>query len=270
MSSGSYRIKVRNIDNDSTYNLSLQAFGLPPPTRTPIPTPTPRFQPNVDVRLEPDPRGIAYERGRVYRFRLEGGAGSFPALVRLNGGTNFALTNTDSLDCGAASQVGDLEQLDAVYLHVCGEGVGTNIALIKESDFSLLATYVISVSGGPAPEPTAVDAPGGYMAPPEDRIKLGVLINAVCDAANQGCDVDLIRNGIGAGGSGLLFFGPTMVSRGRASSYSSGIGLALALTGLMVAHLWVGLPLWWAGAGVVAVIFLAGAQVYLKVRRIGS
>ena len=153
---------------------------------------------------------------------------------------------------------------------MCAASAVTNVAIIKESDHSLLATYVVAVSGGAVPEPAAVDAPGGYVAPPEDRIRLGVLINAVCEAANQNCNVDLIRNGIGAGGSGLLFFGPTTVGRGRASGYSSGIGLALSLIGLMVAHLWVGLPIWWAGAGIVAVIFLAGAQLYLKFRRVGS
>lgn len=46
VASGSYRVSVENITEGDTYNLSLQAFGLPPPTRTPVPTPTPRFQPN--------------------------------------------------------------------------------------------------------------------------------------------------------------------------------------------------------------------------------
>ena len=270
VASGSYRINLEAITAEDTYNLTFQAFGLPPPTRTPIPTPTPRFQANVDVRLEPDPRGLPYENNRVYRFRLEGGAGSFPATVRLDNAADFALSASDTLDCSAGSQVADLGQLDAVYLRVCGAPAAGNVSVIKQTDYSLLATYVIAVSGGTPPAPAAVGAPGGYVAPPEDRIRLGVLINAVCQAANQGCDVDLIRNAVGAGGSGLLFFAPTTVARGRASGYSSGIGLALALIGLMVAHLWVGLPIWWAGAGTVAVIFLAGVQVYLKFRRVGS
>ena len=77
VASGSYRINLEAITEGDTYNLSFQAFGLPPPTRTPIPTPTPRFQPNVDVRLDPDPRSVRFEKNRVYRFRLEGGEGSF-------------------------------------------------------------------------------------------------------------------------------------------------------------------------------------------------
>ena len=224
----------------------------------------------MDVRLEPHPGSVDYRENQVYRFRLEGGEASFPATVRLDNGTDFALTATDSLDCSAGSQVEDVGQLDEVHLHVCAVPAVTNVSVIKESDHSLLASYVVAVSGGAIPEPSSVDAPSGYVSPPEDRIRLGALINAVCEAANQGCNVDLIRNGIGAGASGLLFFGPTTVGRGRASGYSSGIGLALALIGLMVAHLWVGLPIWWAGAGVVAVIFLAGAQLYLKFRRVGS
>ena len=114
VTSGSYRINLENITAGDTYNLSLQAFGLPPPTRTPIPTPTPRFQPNVDVRLDPDPRGVAYEDNEVYRFRVEGGAGSFPALIRSSNATAVRVTGSSgsTLDCTAAAQVDDLDQLD--------------------------------------------------------------------------------------------------------------------------------------------------------------
>ena len=271
VASGAYRINLENITADDNYNLIFQAFGLPPPTRTPIPTPTPRFQPNLDVRLDPDPRSGDYAAGQAYRFRLEGDPGSFPVVVRLRG-SGFRLTDSSqsSVDCAAATEVSGLAHLSEVYLHACAAGSAANLEVLQVSNQAVLAAYPVFVSGGAIPTPHAVPAPGGYTPPPEDRIKLGVLINVVCEMANQSCDVNLIRNGIGAGGSGLLFFAPTAVARGRTSNFSSGIGVALALIGLMVAHLWVGLPQWWAGAGVAAVIFLAGAQIYLKFRRVGS
>ena len=83
--SGSYRINVENITAGDTYNLSLQAFGLPPPTRTPIPSPTPRLQTNVDVRIEPNPQGYAYELNHApYAFVLEGNPDSFPGAGALH------------------------------------------------------------------------------------------------------------------------------------------------------------------------------------------
>ena len=270
VTSGSYRINLEAITEGDTYNLTFQAFGLPPPTRTPIPTPTPRFQPNVDVRMEPNPLGVAYEENEVYSFRLEGGEASFPALVRVDNGADFALTSSGGLDCSAGDRVDDLDQLDAVYLHVCDEGTGATIQVIKESDYSLLAAYSIFVPGPPLPKPTAASGPTGGVGAGTDRIGLGEVITVICEAGNWGCDVGLIRNGIGAGVPGILFLAPTAVSRGRTSKYSGGIGVALSILGLILAHLLAGLPFWWAGAGLVTVLFLAGAQLYLKFRRVGS
>ena len=110
------------------------------------------------------------------------------------------------------------------------------------------------------------------MTPPTDvdRLQLGELIEVVCDAANIGCNVGLLRNGVGALASGGLFLVPTAVSRGRTSAYSAGIGLALCIIGLFLSHLMTGMPLWFAAVPVVCVIFLALAQGYLKFRRVGS
>ncbi len=270
MTSGAYRINLEAITADDTYNLAFQAFGLPPPTRTPIPTPTPRFQANVDVRLEPNPQGILYERGQVYRFRLEGAEASFPAIIRVDNASEFALSATDTLDCSAASQLEDVGQLDAVYLHVCGAATNANIPVIKQSDFSLLAQYAIYVPGEEIPVPDSVPGPDGYVAPPNDRIKLGVLISAVCDGANVSCDIDLVRNGVGVAGSLFLFVVPTRVRRGRASGYSVGIGMAAFIMGLLLANALAGLPLWWAGIAFISVFALFGAGVYIKFRRFGS
>ena len=270
VTSGSYRVNLELITAGNTYNLTFQAFGLPPPTRTPIPTPTPRFQPNVDVRMEPNPVGVAYEENEVYAFRLEGGEASFPVLVRVDNDADFALTSSGGLDCSAGDRVDDLDQLQAIHLHVCDEGTGATIQVIKESDYSLLATYSIFVPGPPLPKPTAASGPTGGVGTGTDRIGLGEVITVICEAGNWGCDVGLIRNGIGAGVPGILFLAPTAVSRGRTSKYSGGIGVALSILGLILAHLLAGLPFWWAGAGLVTVLFLAGAQLYLKFRRVGS
>ena len=272
VAAGSYRINVENITAGDTYNLSLQAFGLPPPTRTPIPTPTPRFQPNLDVRLEPNPRGVAYEENQVYRFRVEGGEASFPALVRSTNGAAVRITtgSAATLDCAAGSQADDVEQLDAIYLHVCAVATGATIEVVRQSDYTLLAQYGIHVPGGPATRPSAVSGPADYDVDGRDRIGLGILITALCDGVNVGCQVNLIRNGVGVAGSLALFVAPTVVARGRASGYSVGIGTALFVVGLLLANLMIGLPQWWAGVALISVFALAGVGVFIKFRRFGS
>ena len=142
--------------------------------------------------------------------------------------------------------------------------------MVRESDRALLATYSIRIAGAVAPTPAAVPGPGPTPPTDVDRIKLGELIEVVCDAANIGCNVGLLRNGVGALASGGLFLVPTAVSRGRTSAYSAGIGLALCIIGLFLSHLMIGMPLWFAAVPVVCVIFLALAQGYLKFRRVGS
>ena len=275
VAAGSYRINVENITAGDTYNLSLQAFGLPPPTRTPIPSPTPRLQTNVDVRIEPNPQGYAYELNHApYAFVLEGNPDSFPALVRsTDAGVRITSTSVASLDCGGstAAELDDLGQGESFHLHICGRaGRAATLQVVRESDRALLATYSIRIAGTLAPTPAP--APGPAMTPPADvdRLQLGELIKVVCDAANIGCNVGLLRNGLGALASGGLFLVPTAVSRGRTSAYSAGIGLALCIIGLFLGHLMIGMPLWFAAVPVVGVIFLALAQGYLKFRRVGS
>ena len=273
--SGSYRINLENITEGDTYNLSLQAFGLPPPTRTPIPSPTPRLQTNVDVRIEPNPQGYAYELNHApYAFALEGNPDSFPALVRsTDADVRITATSAASLDCGGstAAELDDLGQGESFHLHICGRaGRAATLQVVRESDRALLATYSIRIAGAVAPTPAP--APGPAMTPPAnvDRLQLGEFIEVVCDAANIGCNVGLLRNGLGALASGGLFLVPTAVSRGRTSAYSAGIGLALCIIGLFLSHLMIGMPLWFAAVPVVGVIFLALAQGYLKFRRLGS
>lgn len=272
VASGAYRLQVENIAAGGTYALTFQAFGLPPPTRTPIPTPTPRFQPNQDVRLEPDPRGVAYESGQVYQFRVEGGEGSFPAIVRSSNDTAFRLTTgqADQLDCSAGSEVSVARVLQVVYVHVCATAAGSTIEVVKESDYSLLAQYPVYVAGETPTAPGAVPAPGGYVKPAEDRIGLSVLINVLCQGANVECQVDLIRNGIGVAGSVALFVVPTQVARGKPSGYAYGIGVVAFVIGLLLANFAIGLPMYWAGITLICVFALFGAGAWLKFRRVGS
>ena len=100
------------------------------------------------------PRGIAFERGQVYRFRLEGGGGSFPAIVRTGNRSAFRLTtgSQSSLDCSAGGQLDRVRQLQAVQLHVCASGVSSAIEVIKASDYSLLAQYPLYVAGETPPD----------------------------------------------------------------------------------------------------------------------
>ena len=274
VTSGSYRVNLELITEGDTYNLTFQAFGLPPPTRTPIPTSTARFQPNLDVRLEPHPQSVNYQENRVYRFRLEGSEDSFPARVRIGNGTDFALSSSSSLDCSASDEVDDLDQLDAVYLHVCDAPANTAIEVVRESDFTLLASYGIYVSGGAVAAPDGVSGPtaddADYTDRGTDRIKFGEFVDVVCDAANASCNTNMVTDGVGALVAGLMFLGPTAVSRGRVSAYSSGIGITLSIIGLFLWHHLAGMPLWYAAIPLVGVAFLAGAMVYLKFRRVGS
>ena len=270
LASGAYRVNVESIAADGTYNVTFQAHGLPPPTRTPVPTPTPRFQPNQDVRLEPDPRGVRYEAGEVYRFRVEGGPGSFPALARTSSSA-FRLTggNAPNHDCNAGTELAGVGALQVVHLHVCAAAAGAAIEVVRESDYAILATYNVRSAGGETPTPDAVEAPDGYVAPPNDRIKLGVLIAAVCDGANVECNVPWVRNGVGIGGPLFLFVVPTRVARGRASGFSVGIGVAAFIIGLLLANALAGLPLEWAGMALISVFALFGLGVMLKFRRVG-
>ncbi len=272
LASGSFRVHVENIAQNGTYNLTFQAFGLPPPTRTPIPTPTPRFQPNQDVRLEPDPRGIRYEAGEVYRFRVEGGAGSFPAIVRSSNGDAFRITTEpdSSLDCNAGSELDNVRALQVVYVHACATAAGSTIEVLRRSDYALLAQYGIQSRGEDLPAPDAVAAPGDYVAPPEDRIGLSILINTLCDGANVECQVDLIRNGIGAAGSVALFVVPTRVARGRVGAFAYGIGVAAFIIGMLLANRLIGMPMWWSGVALICVGALFFAGLILKFRRVAS
>ena len=275
VTSGSYRINVENIPVGGSYRLALQAFGLPPPTRTPVPSPTPRLQTNVDVRIEPNPQGYAYELDHApYAFVLEGSVSSLPALVR---STDAEVRITDisvaSRDCGSSTEaeLNGLGPGESFHLHICGRaGRTATLQVIRESDRALLATYSIRIAGAMAPTPAPVPGPSATPPTEVDRLKLGEFITFVCDAANFGCNVGLLRNGMGALAAGGLFLVPTAVSRGRTSAYSAGIGLALCIIGLFLGHLMIGMPLWFAAVGVVCVIFLALAQAYLKFRRVGS
>ena len=274
VTSGSYRLNLEQITADDTYNVTFQAFGLPPPTRTPIPTPTPRFQANLDVRLEPNPRAVDYEENMAYQFRLEGAENSFPALARITNDADFALTASSGLDCSAGDEVDELDQLDAVYLHVCSAPASTAIEVVRESDFTLLASYLVQVSGGAVAAPTGVGGPtandADYTDRGIDRIGFGEFVDVVCDAAGANCDTHMVTDGVGALLAGLMFLGPTAVSRGRVSAYSSGIGITLSIIGLFLWHHLAGMPLWYAAIPVVACLLLTGAMLYLKFRRVGS
>ena len=275
VASGSYRINLEGINATGAYSLSLQAFGLPPPTRTPIPSPTPRLQTNVDVRIEPNPQGYAYELSHApYAFALEGNPDSFPALVRsTDEDVRVTETSVASLDCGSSTEA-ELDGLgpgESFHLHICGSAGSTaTLQVVRESDRALLSTYSIRIAGALAPTPAPVPGPADPPPAAVDRLKLGEFIEVVCDAANVGCNVGLLRNGVGALAAGGLFLVPTAVSRGRTSAYSAGIGLALCIIGLILGHLMIGMPLWFAAVPVVCVIFLALALVALKFQRLGS
>lgn len=270
VSSGSYRINVASIASGGSFVLALQAFGQPPATPTPIPQPTPRYQPNSDVRLEPDPRSVAYEENRPYVFRVEGAPEAFPVTVRLDNSADFGVTSgaDTSVDCSAGAETAGVAHLGQITLHVCAAGTGATIEAVRESDQGLMAAYSIYVSGGAPTTPGTV--PGPPDSDPGDRIKLGELVRTVCEAGGYSCRVDYIRNAIGVGFAGLLFFGPTAVARGRISPASSGMGIAFTILGLFLAHLMAGVPLEWAAMGLVAMGFLAGIMMYMKFRRVGS
>ena len=274
VTSGSYRINVEQITDGDTYNLTFQAFGLPPPTRTPIPTPTPRFQPNVDVRIEPDPRGSTYDAsGSPYAFTVEGNPGSFPVMVSSDDAVlRFTDTSATSLDCGpgATFVLMDLENLEGFHLHVCGDDVpSVNLKMFRQSDRAILATYTVFIgTSSTQPRPPAVTGPSNYVTRPNDHIMLGDLINFVCASANMACQPDLVANGFCLLVSMGLFVVPTQVARGRPSGFAVGLGVALAIVGLLLSNLMAGLPLWWAGVAFCSVFLLAGVALLLKVRRV--
>ena len=269
VTTGAYRLTVENIVADSTYNVSLQAFGLPQPTRTPIPTPTPRFQPNHDVRLEPEPRGIRYEPNTVYRFRLEGSGGYFPVTVRATNATAVKVSagDSDALDCGGEAEIQGANSLDVIHVHICAAGFNATLQVVNEADRSLLAQYTIFVAGAELVAPAGT-VPGPGTPQGKDHIGVGIFVSSLCEAMNLDCDVGLARNGVGVLGSLGMFAGATQVARGRANPLLIGIGVALFLIGLVLANELMGVPLYWAGIGFISVFLVALVGFVVKFRKL--
>ena len=84
------------------------------------------------------------------------------------------------------------------------------------------------------------------------------------------CQVDLIRNAVGAAASTVLFVVPTQVARGRPSRYAYGIGIAGFIIGLLLANYLIGTPMWWGAVCIIGVIALFLAGAYIKFRRLGA
>ena len=269
VTSGSYRINVENIPVGGSYRLALQAFGLPPPTRTPVPSPTPRSLPNQDVRLDPDPRGTRYQHHNVYRFRLEGAAGYFPVTVRTTNAAAVKVSAGDSgtLDCQGESEIQGANPLDVVHVHICAAGFNATLQVVNEADSSLLAQYTIFAAGAGTVAPAGT-VPGPGTRQDEDHIGVGIFVSALCEVLNFECDVGLARNGVGVLGSLGMFAGATQVARGRANPFLIGIGVALFLIGLVLANELMGVPIYWAGIGFISVFMVALAASVVKFRKL--
>ena len=269
VAAGAYRVTVEGIAANSNYNLSLQAFGLPQPTRTPIPTPTPRFQPNRDVRLDPDPRGTRYQPNEVYRFRLEGAAGYFPVTVRATNAQAVKVSagDSDALDCEGEAEIQGANPLDLIHVHICAAGFNATLQLVNEADGGLLAQYTIFVAGAGVVAPDGT-VPGPGTPQDADHIGVGIFVSALCEAMNLDCDVGLVRNGVGALGSLGMFAGATQVARGRANPFLIGIGVALFLIGLVLANELMGVPIYWAGIGFISVFMVALVAAAIKFQRL--
>ena len=269
VTSGSYRVNVENIPVGGSYRLALQAFGPPPPTRTPVPSPTPRFLPNQDVRLDPDPRGTRYQSNNVYRFRLEGAAGYFPVTVRTTNAAAVKVSAGDSgtLDCQGGSEIQGANPLDVVHVHICAAGFNATLQVVNEADSSLLAQCTIFVAGAGTVAPAGT-VPGPGPPQDEDHIGVGIFVSALCEATNFDCDVGLVRNGVGVLGSLGMFACATQVARGRANPFLIGIGVALFLIGLVLANELMGVPIYWAGIGFISVFMVALAASVVKFRKL--
>ena len=263
-----YRLTVENIVANSIYKVSLEAFGLPQPTRTPIPSPTPRFQANQDVRLDPDPRGTRYRPNEVYRFRLEGAAVHFPVMVRsTNEAVKISAGDSDDLDCEGESAVFGVNRLDVIHVHICGDGFNATLQVGRESDGVFMAQYTIFVSGAGEVAPDGT-VPGPGDSKDQDHIGVGIFVSALCDAMNLECDVGLARNGVGVLGSLGMFACAAQVARGRTNAFLVGIGVALFLIGLVLANELMGVPLYWAGIGFISVFMVALVAVVVKARKL--
>ena len=269
VTTGAYRLTVERIAADSTYNVSLQAFGLPQPTRTLIPTPTPRFQPNQDVRLDPDPRGIRYQPNKVYRFRLEGAAGYFPVTVRATNAAAVKVSagDSDTLDCEGEAEIEGANPLDVIFVHICAASFNATLQVVNETDRALLAQYTIFVAGA-GPVAPAGTVPGPDEGQDEDHIGVGIFVSALCEAMNLKCDVGLARNGVGVLGSLGMFACAAQVARGRVNPFLVGIGVALFLIGLVLANSLMGVPLYWAGIGLISIFLVAFVGFVVKFRKL--
>ena len=259
-------------------SLTISYAFIPEPTPTPIPTPTPLPRINIDVRIEPDPRNHLYEENRVYDFTVAGRPETFPVFVRVGNPDAVKISTTSVLDCTLTNnQVNGITRGGAFYLHICGVGTNSTIEVIQESDSALLVRTSIHIPGNPLATPAPVQtsvaiadqSPDGGPQGGGQRDVLGLLvfINAVCQAVGAGCAAELLVNGLVVLAAASLAITPTLVSGGRVSTGSIGLGAAFFVLGLMLGWLLEGLPLWLAAAGLLLLVGLAGAGAVVKLGR---
>ena len=194
--------------------MSLQPFGLPPPTRTPIPTPTPRLAPNQDVRIEPNPAGGAYdaERLRSHTFTVIGNPGAFPLTdsVRRRLCASSRPTHYDTHLRWAAvpprptlyaekKPVANSQPLRRLTC-TCAAATTRVGARSRWCGIPTTAcwrrTASISTHQPRPPRRRRCRRRRTTRGGPTDQVGLGDLINYACDAAGMNCQVYLIVDGL--------------------------------------------------------------------------
>ena len=274
-----YIVEVQRQGIGGGYDYSLNiAYGyVQPPTPTPAPTVTPRAQPNLDLRLVPDPEGRYYRVGQSYRFEFEGTADhGFPASVRSANLSAFSLAVNVPADCPQAgnpvSEVTVPAPADTLHLTACAAGRNSTLT-VADGAGQLLARYSLYIGGGvaPAPEPSGgVKGPGGGAPPLRgDLLGLGIVIGAVCTGVGVACDVQLLLNLLSTAAALAVMAFLLSGQRGRASAASIGVAVAFGIVAIMLAHLWVEFPLWVVGGAITAVLAVGAVMFVQKGRQAG-
>ena len=287
----SFVVQSISLGGSTTYYLEVSRYGvgggaafsvtltynyIQSPTPTVLPTATPAPVPNLDTRIDPEPNSRRYEDQKVYQFTVAGNDDFFPVTIRAGNAAAVKLSTTVStLNCAlTSSELRNVAEGITFYAHICKGGTNSTLRVLRKSSNTETALYAMVITGriftvgggtptpGPPSNPKAVY---GFGQRP-DAIGITLFTKEVCGAAGMSCNVNMIKDAFGLVGAAVVFLIVVVAGKGQ-STFSYGLGFALATVALMLGYLLIGLPLWYALTAILIITAATSLGVVVKVRR---